>query len=222
MRLYQQPKRLRRYVGGNWGRNVWQKVVGTAKKFAQSSFGKKVGKLARKKILQIGSSAIDRMLSGGDTKATIKRAASEVSSQLPVSSQKRFKRSVLGKKSKNQKKRGGVLLYRLNKRPRKRKKLGPLLYRLNTAKAKKRRKPNYWDNIRFKLSRKRKSSRPRRRRKGGRPKGRKKGRKKARKKSRKRARAPKRKTKRGKKGKVKKRRRRLASLRQRPKTIFER
>ena len=169
MRLYRQPKRLRRYVGGNWGRNVWQKVVGTAKKFAQSSFGKKVGKLARKKILQIGSSAIDRMLSGGDTKASIKRAASEVSSQLPVSSQKRFKRTILGKRK--GKKRGGILLYRLNKTPRRRKKLGPLLYRLNPAKAKKRRrKANYWDNIRFKLNQKRKSSRTRRKATRKRPK----------------------------------------------------
>ena len=125
MRLYQQPKRLRRYVGGNWGRNVWDKVVGTAKKFAQSSFGRKVGKLARKKILQIGSSAIDRMLSGSNTKSAIKRAASQLSTQLPDSSQKRFKRSVLGRRDKKGKKRGGALLYRLSKQPKKKKEVRP-------------------------------------------------------------------------------------------------
>ena len=122
--------RPRKFAGGNIGR-VFQSVAKTAKTFARTKLGKALGSAAKKQILQAGSQAVDKMLSGQPVAGSIKTAASALNTQLTPKAKKRFKRVVLGQQKPKRKLVGGLTLYRLRKRlPAKKKTSGPL-YRLN-------------------------------------------------------------------------------------------
>ena len=172
MKLYRHPRgNSRKFVGGMPMNRIWNKVTGAARRFAQSSFGRKLGTLAKRQILKIGANAVDRILSGADSGRALKRSADALTSQLKGPSQKRFKRTILGRNKSKTRKLGGLTLYRLAKKKGSRKrgrkqsrkrgrKLGrEILYRLN--KARKRAKANKWDDVRFRLSSRKKYSKNR-------------------------------------------------------------
>ena len=129
--------RQRRTTGGHLGK-VYQKVLKSAKKFADSTFGKGLADASKKAILDAGSSAVNDIISGAPVSSTIKGTASKLVSELPSAAKKTLKRVILSKASKSKKPRkklGGALLYKLNQR---RRKEAQLLYRLRKKVQKKR------------------------------------------------------------------------------------
>ena len=90
--------RPRKFAGGNVGR-VFQSVAKTAKTFARTKLAKALGSAAKKEILQAGSQAVDKMLSGQPVAESIKTAASALNTQLTPKAKKGFKRVVDAKKA---------------------------------------------------------------------------------------------------------------------------
>ena len=154
MRLYS-PKQSS-IVGGHLGR-----VVNTARKFAKSNLGRKIGVETKKHVLQAGSNVLNKVLSGEQSMLpAIKTNVTNLRNQLNNSARKRVKNLVLGPNKKIKRKLGGLTLYKLNKRKKSpgkevtRYKLnkGKLikLYKLNKRGGKK--PPEGVDNRRYKLN----------------------------------------------------------------------
>ena len=87
----------RRTIGGHLGRSVYNNVLKVAKGFARSKLANDLGVESKKQILDVGTKAINKMLSGeapvGDS---IKEAATTLRRKLPSILKRKFKRSVLG------------------------------------------------------------------------------------------------------------------------------
>ena len=96
--------RQRRTTGGHLGK-VYQKVLKSAKKFADSTFGKGLADASKKAILDAGSSAVNDIISGAPVSSTIKGTASKLVSELPSAAKKTLKRVILSKASKSKKPR---------------------------------------------------------------------------------------------------------------------
>ena len=124
----------RRRVTGGLGK-IYNGVVKNAKMFAKSELGSNVLNATKKKILEAGSSAINKMLDGAPPAATIKTAVASLGAQLPGVAKKSLKRAVLGNGKKpiaKRKKLGGQMLYKLKQRRKSSAKLKKLqvLYKL--------------------------------------------------------------------------------------------
>ena len=86
--------------------------------FAKSELGSDVVNSTKKKILEAGSNAINKMLDGAPPGATMKTAVTALGAELPGVAKNSLKRAVLGngKKSNKRKKLGGQMLYKLKGR----------------------------------------------------------------------------------------------------------
>ena len=131
MRFY----KPRRTVGGHVGKNIFNTVMNSAKKFAQSELGQKIGTQAKKKVLQIGSDVLNNVMAGKKIVPSIKDGVDQLKAQLPKSTRKRLKQRVFNQPSKKSK-LGGVIRYKLARKYSKKlpKKASELLYKLNLKK----------------------------------------------------------------------------------------
>ena len=121
----------RRIVGGNIGRHLYKNVIKAAKGIVHSKLAKDLGNETKQQILEVGSKAINKMLTGSEpVKTTIKDSVSTLRSKLPLSIKRRFKHSVLGRK-KFSRKVGGLTLYRLRKQLAANRRKSAILYRLS-------------------------------------------------------------------------------------------
>ena len=106
-------KNRHKFTGGSFG-EIYRNVVKKARNFIKSPQGQKLKGIKRKKILQIGANAVDNILSGQSSFQSLKSAKKKIKKKLSTNDLNRFKKSIL--------KKGGLTLYRLNKRKGKRKK----------------------------------------------------------------------------------------------------
>ena len=132
--VYEPKMKKQKFVGGSFG-EVYRNVIKKAKKYLKSPEGKNLKKGIKRKVLEIGSGAIQNILSGKNPLRSMKSAKKKIKNQLSPVQLNNFKNSVL--------KKGGITtLYRLKGRNKKGKKNISLdtLYRLNSLKSKRRRK----------------------------------------------------------------------------------
>ena len=106
-------KNRHKFTGGSFG-EIYRNVVKRARNFIKSPQGQKIKGIKGKKILQIGANAVDNILSGQSSFQSLKSAKKKIKKKLSTNDLNRFKKSIL--------KKGGLTLYRLNKRKGKRKK----------------------------------------------------------------------------------------------------
>ena len=115
-----------KFTGGSFG-EIYRNVIRKARNFIKSPQGSKIKGIKRKKILQIGANAVDNILSGQPSFQSLKSAKKKIKKNLSSNDLTRFKNSIL--------KKGGLTLYRLNKKNRRQ-----LKYRKKRGKGKKKRR----------------------------------------------------------------------------------
>ena len=112
--VYHPQKNRHRFSGGSFG-GIYRTVIKRARNYMKSPEGRKLKKGIKRKILQIGSNAVNNMLSGQDSLQSLKLAKKKIKKGLSGPDLDSFKNSIVQKK-------GGVTLYQLKGRKGKRSK----------------------------------------------------------------------------------------------------
>ena len=163
-----------KFLGGTLG-GIYRKVMNHARNFARSSTGQKLKRGIKRKILEAGSEVVERVLSGEPPLRSLQNVSKRMKKTVPRRQLKKIKSTVFPNNRSKVIKKGGLVLYRLNKKKTKWKKgrraskktqKREVLYKLQTkGKYKRRKQQKRRANKRITLFRLRGAKSGRRRRK---------------------------------------------------------